>query len=283
MAGLLDPSNPALGDGSVLSAYQPTMRERATDWLRQTLFTDDRAGQRQAERLNNVAETMLTPYGIANQFYDMGRAGGQGDYAEASLLGAMAVVPGAAEKLGKGVTPTFEEFSQMVKRGKMHTALDDKASVNAVLRGKKPATDLDMDSGHPLSGQYQMGNLTDRFKKAGLYVDDDMMGRVFVGKDKATVDLLKNAKNPTDYGRAYGYSDDDIAHFYTKRAGGMPEIGYQEWLADNYPEMAKTSKAKAKKITAAAQKDHDDMWAYVDSLDKMSPEQINKILGRGKK
>ena len=185
-------------------------------------------------------------------------------------------------KIAKSV-PSLEDYTAMVKRGKMQQALDDKASISAVIRGKKPATDLDLNSGHPLAGQYQTGALTDRFKKAGLYVDDDRMGRVFVGRDKATVEGLKNAKNATDYGRAYGYSDDDIAKFYTQRAGGNADIGYQEWLADNYPEMSKGAKAKAKEMAAAAQEEHDAMWAYIDSVEKGDGKKTASLLAKWNK
>ena len=223
---------------------------------------------------------------------DYATAVGEGNTAgawKAAGITAMAMgLPMPAKGIGTGgkavakAMPTLDEYTAMVKRGKIQQAMDDKDAINAVIRGKKPATDLDLRSGHPLAGKYETGALTDRFAKAGLYVDDDRMGRVFVGRDKATVEGLKNAKNPTDYGRAYGYSEDDIAHFYTKRAGGNADIGYQEWLADNYPEMAKGAGAKAKKMAAAAQKEHDDMWSYVDSLDKMSPEEIDAILAKGK-
>lgn len=75
-----------------LTAYQPTLRERATDWLRQKLFTDDRAGQDKANRLMDVAS--VTPFGFALDTYDAGRAGGRGDYGAAGTIAAMALIPG---------------------------------------------------------------------------------------------------------------------------------------------------------------------------------------------
>lgn len=84
-----------------LTSYTPTLRERAADWLRQKLFTDDRAGQDKANRLVNWGETMLPPFGFATSAYDAGRAGGQGDYVTAAALGAMTFAPGG--KLERGV------------------------------------------------------------------------------------------------------------------------------------------------------------------------------------
>lgn len=97
-----------------LTAYEPTLREKAADWLRQKLFTDDRAGQDKANRLTNWGETMLPPFGFATSMYDMGRAGGQGDYGTAAMIGgmAMAPVPGSIRgiKAYHGSPPSIEGF-----------------------------------------------------------------------------------------------------------------------------------------------------------------------------
>lgn len=93
-----------------LTSYTPTLRERAADWLRVKLFTDDREGQDKANRLVNVGETMLPPFGFATSMYDMGRAGGQGDYLTAGTLGAMALAPGAKIK---GFHASPYEFSEI--------------------------------------------------------------------------------------------------------------------------------------------------------------------------
>jgi len=97
-----------------LTAYTPTLREKAADWLRQKLFTDDREGQDKANRLVNVGETMLPPFGFATMAYDAGRAGGQGDYLTAGALGAMAVLPGGSKrgiKAYHGSPHSFDKFS----------------------------------------------------------------------------------------------------------------------------------------------------------------------------
>jgi hypothetical protein len=92
---------PAQFRGQTLSTYQPTFREAATDLLRRALFSDDRAGQRKAERVSNVLET-VTPFGFATGIDDMKEAVGQGDYATAGMMGAMAFVPGPSVKRFKG-------------------------------------------------------------------------------------------------------------------------------------------------------------------------------------
>jgi hypothetical protein len=48
---------------------------------------------------------------------------------------------------------------------------------------------------------------------------------------KPTPEMLKQAKTCVDMGRLYGYSEDDIAHFYNFRRRGHV-TGYEEYLDD---------------------------------------------------
>lgn len=43
---------------------------------------------------------------------------------------------------------------------------------------------------------------------------------------------LEAAKSPVDFGRLYGYSEDDIAHFYMQRAGGNINRAYNDYVWD---------------------------------------------------
>jgi hypothetical protein len=58
---------------------------------------------------------------------------------------------------------------------------------------------------------------------------------------------LSMAKSPLDFGRLYGYSEDDIACFYLKRRGGRTDIAHEEYVCDlkcaNFPP-SKPSAAK---------------------------------------
>lgn len=42
---------------------------------------------------------------------------------------------------------------------------------------------------------------------------------------------LENAQTPVDYGRLYGYSENDIARFYATRRAGHP-MAYDEYVRD---------------------------------------------------
>jgi hypothetical protein len=135
----------ALGNATGLSSYTPTLRERTTDWLRQKLFSDDRAGQAQAEQLMNVGETMLPPVSFAASMYDAGREAGKGNYGSAAVN--MAVVPfGVAAKTP--VKRAALEADQMLGRAVANTKgarLVDEGLALRVSRNQKPEQEM-MDS-----------------------------------------------------------------------------------------------------------------------------------------
>ena len=98
-----------------LTNYTPTLREKATDWLRTKLFSDDRAGQGRAEKVMDVAQ--FTPFGFGVDMYDAGREAGQGNFGAAGVLGAMALFPGAKLKAFHASPNTFDELRPSEFRG----------------------------------------------------------------------------------------------------------------------------------------------------------------------
>ena len=109
---LLGRNNVLLGDGRKLSAYKPTLGERVADQFRRMLYTDDRAGQRKAERVMDVLN--VTPIGAALGVYDAGREAGMGNYGTAGLMLGMAAMPGPGSKKGirafHGSPHSFDKF-----------------------------------------------------------------------------------------------------------------------------------------------------------------------------
>ena len=85
-----------LAPSGELTSYTPTLRERATDWVRKKLFTDDRAGQQRAGRVMDVAS--VTPFGFGLDMYDAGREVGQGNLGAAGTTLAMSFAPGPSPK-----------------------------------------------------------------------------------------------------------------------------------------------------------------------------------------
>ncbi len=87
------PTNALLDSFGTLRPHQPSLRERGVNALRQALFSDDRAGQQQANRLMDYVD--YTPVGAAVDAYDiMAEEGMQG----APLAVAMAGIPGPARR-----------------------------------------------------------------------------------------------------------------------------------------------------------------------------------------
>lgn len=129
------------------------------------------------------------------------------------------------------VTP--QQFEAAAKSGAIRPANDTLTDLKNILYKKVPATDFQITQGHPLAEKYESGQLTAALKNAGLHVSDDMMGNLFVGTTPENLNAIMTAKTPLQFGRAYGYSDNDIAAFYLKRAGGDTNAAYRDFLTDS--------------------------------------------------
>jgi hypothetical protein len=128
--------------------------------------------------------------------------------------------------------PTRDEFAAMAKRGRIHQDVGPEGDLANILQKSVPAVDFDFARSSSLSEQYESGELIERLRECGLFVNDDRMGHVLVGTTPENLATIENAKTPLDLGRAYGYSDDDIATFYVKRRGGDVDLGYAEYARD---------------------------------------------------
>lgn len=106
----------ALPSNGTLTNYTPTLRERMADALRRTFYSDDLAGQQQAEKVLNFGEA-VTPLGTLTGAYDAGRDAGQGNYGLGALQLGMAMIPGARTKGGKllDATNTGLVFKDVVR------------------------------------------------------------------------------------------------------------------------------------------------------------------------
>lgn len=129
---------------------------------------------------------------------------------------------------------SLDAFKKSASSGKVNQARTPDQDLEDVISGNMPATDFDLRGYDPDVGglSYEGGELTEALEEAGLYVVDNRMGRIFVGQSKEDVDRLMSASNPYEYGKAYGYSDDDIAAFYKRLRGDNDEVAYQEYLRD---------------------------------------------------
>ena len=126
-----------------------------------------------------------------------------------------------------------QSFGDLKKGGSVRQARTPSEDFAAVIKGEMPAADFDLTGMDEINGlSYEAGDFTKALEDKGLYVYDDRMGTVIAGKSKADVDALRAAETPYDYGKAYGYTDADIAAFYSRRRGGMDDIAEQEFKQD---------------------------------------------------
>lgn len=86
-----------------VSSRTPTARERVTDAIRRTLFSDDRAGQDRAERVLGVADA--TGVTLPLDAYEVAREAASGRPGTAGMMLGMAMLPGSARGMGFMRTP----------------------------------------------------------------------------------------------------------------------------------------------------------------------------------
>jgi len=172
------------------------------------------------------------------------------------------------------------DFEKMASRGKVHQARATEAeNIKAVQDGDAKAFKFeDIDD-----YEYESGDFTDRVSKTGLYIDDDMYGTVYAGKTKEDVEALKSAKTPIEYGRAAGYSEDDIATFYIARRRGDAGIAFDEYISDlKTAGPAKATTDDLPMDTASRMKRAEEMGfgddvyhATTHEIDEFKPNRLN--------
>ena len=132
-----------------------------------------------------------------------------------------------------GIDPKKKQFEELANKGKIRQARTNKENISAIKNKETPAQDFNIQNmSDDIEFDYEAGDFTKHFEDAGLHVIDDRMGSVIVGRTKKDAINLLNAKNPIDYGKAYGYSDADIAQFYITRRGGNVDNAYKDFTKD---------------------------------------------------
>jgi hypothetical protein len=200
----------------------------------QSLFNSFNRGSRspkdirEAQLRNNEADRMVKSISKEDKkIHD--------DY-QKSLMGTKESNQRGADKARRilaGDNPEKKKFEQLANKGEIRQARTNKENINSIKNKEIPAQDFNIQNmSDDIAFDYEVGDFTKQFKNAGLHVIDDRMGRVIVGRTKKDAINLLNAKNPIDYGKAYGYSDADIAQFYITRRGGNVDNAYKDFTKD---------------------------------------------------
>jgi len=140
---------------------------------------------------------------------------------------------GITKSLASPTASNLQEFQELASKGQMRMAKSRKQEIEDLKSGKSKFAELNLNWDDPATYR-----LIDRFERAGYKFARDTVSNnpspsTFIFKDFEDVRPVLNATNQAEFGKAYGYSDADIARFYTERFRGYPaEEVYKMWLQD---------------------------------------------------
>ena len=165
---------------------------------------------------------------------DFERARRADDKAGMAMAGASVLPLGKLVGVLKGYDPamkkiTESEFEALAKTGKIHSAKTPKQELEALRKGQSEVAEVRANA-DTLEGDELLQSL----RQEGYAIEPSPIAfdSWIVGKNKEAISKLKAAKSPVEFGRAYGYSDADIAQFYIKRRGGDKRSAFREYLSD---------------------------------------------------
>ena len=130
---------------------------------------------------------------------------------------------------------SFDQFMQMADKGKIKQAKSGKAELEDLLSGKSEFAEL---PGH--TSESDIYDLMDKgYQSSYIHGPNHWV----VGKPEAVnkAELAFELKNWYGFGKLYGYSDEDIAHFYRHRhremQGGQSKQADMRAFADYADDM----------------------------------------------
>ena len=132
---------------------------------------------------------------------------------------------------------SFSQFSKMADRGSIRKAADADDPLGpllAVQKGEQNIGTLNFNTDTP-EGYLDFDRAAQKAQEAGLVTDVGPSGELVVARTPQELQRYLAAETPFEIGKAFGYSDDDIAQFYVRRRGGGDQgkqIGFQEYLQD---------------------------------------------------
>jgi hypothetical protein len=165
----------------------------------------------------------------------------KGNYGTAALnaLGLLPFVPSMG-----AVIKNSDTFEQLAKTGKMRQAKNKEQELNDLISGKSKFAEVRLNWDDP-----KTYDLADKLKAQGFDSTVTQQGKDMVTlfhKSAEDVSPVLNAKTPYDFGKAYGYTDNDIAAFYNNRYG---KDAKKYWQQDSKFLPAKTD-FEVKQLTA---------------------------------
>jgi hypothetical protein len=120
-----------------------------------------------------------------------------------------------------------EQFAQMATKGKVNLARSQEQELADLLAGKTKFAEARLNWDMP-----ETYDLADKLAKHGLQSTVDARGVTRFYKNPEDLKAIESANNPASFGKAYGYSDNDIAAFYLARRQGNKDLAYKDYVND---------------------------------------------------
>ena len=133
-------------------------------------------------------------------------------------IGRMSPVP-------QMVSDKTKQFLQMAEKGRIQMAKDRARELKDLTEGKSRFAEVSLNWDDP-----ETYDLVDEYAKKSFktkVVNQGGRNVTYLFKDEGDLKGVLSAVTPADYGRAYGYSDEDIARFYLERG-----LGPQDFFED---------------------------------------------------
>ena len=129
---------------------------------------------------------------------------------------AMTFAPLGIMKVNKG-----NMFQELAKTGKLQQAKSKQQELDDLTSGKSKFAEVRLNWDDP-----NTYDLADNLKMQGFDSTVTQQGADMITlfhKPNANLTPVLSAKNPYDFGKAYGYKDNDIAAFYVNKYGNEAE------------------------------------------------------------
>lgn len=148
---------------------------------------------------------------------------------------ALAAGPVAATRAMRGAKTaqaiTQDKFLELASKGRLNMAKSSQQEVDDLLKGKSKFAELRLNWEDPSTYDFIEGLEKKGFKSQVNTNRPDAPTYIF--KNKGDIEAVLSAKTPYDFGKAYGYSDADIANFYLNRRRGVADLAFEDWIRDN--------------------------------------------------
>jgi hypothetical protein len=127
--------------------------------------------------------------------------------------------------MGKG-KKAAESFSELASSGKLVQAKNRTQEIDDLVKGKSKFAEVKLNWDDPKS--YDLANKLEKQGFMSTVIDQGRDQVTLFHKKPEDIASIVNAKTPYDYGKAYGYSEADVANFYKQRYGKEAEQYFQQ-------------------------------------------------------